>query len=79
MDSLENLLAGLRKSLADIEKRMKGLSGGGADPLALQTLEDEVARLKRDLNAFKEQTGKHLILIDGILPTKADKTDLIDL
>lgn len=79
VDSLENLMAALRKAIGDIEKRMKGLGGGGADPMALQNLEEEVERLKKELTAHKEQTGKHFILIDGILPTKADKADLIDL
>lgn len=79
VDKLENLIQGMHKKLQDMEKKLKGVGGGGADQDLVDKLADELARLRADFEKHAGATDNRLMTIENILPTKADKTDLIDL
>ena len=48
IDKLENQISAMRKSLSDIEKKLKGLTvqGGGADGELLEKCIDELRKLR---------------------------------
>ena len=64
---------------------MSGMKGGpveaigGADQDAVDSLEAELAKLRYDFEKHAHEANSHLSVIHGILPTKADKSDLLDL
>ena len=80
VDKLENGVANLRKQLEDLLKRMKGMNGtGGADADTLARCIDELNKLRQEFEAHRDHANAHIENINNILPTKADKQDLIDL
>ena len=78
VDKLDQAMNALRKA-------MSGLKGGpveaigGADQDAVDRLEAELAKLRNDFERHAHDANSRLSDIDGILPTKADKSDLLDL
>lgn len=81
VDKLENGLANLRKQLEDLLKKMKNMNagGGGADADMLARTIDELNKLRAEFEAHRDHANAHIENINNILPTKADKQDLIDL
>lgn len=80
VDKLENGVANLRKQLEDLLKKLKNMNmGGGADPDALARAFDELNKLRQEFEAHRDYANSHIDNINNILPTKADKQDLIDL
>jgi len=81
VDSLENALAGLRKALGDMEKKMRGLraGGGGADQGLLDKCIDELNSLRAEFEAHRDDANRNLDQLNAEMPTKADKKDLLDL
>ena len=82
VDKLENGVGNLRKQLEDLLKKMKNMNvggGGGADADMLQRAIEELERLRKEFEEHRDHANAHIDNINNILPTKADKQDLIDL
>ena len=80
VDTLENQVAGLRKAVGDIEKKLKSLrSGGGADQGLLDKCIDELNTLRAEFEAHRDEANRNLDQLNAEMPTKADKKDLLDL
>lgn len=79
VDKLENMLGNLNKSLADMQKKLKGNLGGGADQGMVDRLIDELNKLRQEFEEHRDHANGNIQNINNILPTKADKQDLIDL
>ena len=46
VDKLENMIQGMHRKLQEMEKKLKGVGGGGADQDVVDRLSDELARLR---------------------------------
>lgn len=80
VDTLETMCSSLRKSLSDLEKKMKNQKvGGGADQGALDALSDELNKLRKEFEMFRDEAGKKIKGLEEVMPYKADKKDLEDL
>ena len=79
VDVFENLLAALKKAVSDMDKRMKGLGYAGNDSEQIEGLENQIRKLRRDFDEHAEIAMKQFGFVEQVLPTKADKTELIDL
>lgn len=58
---------------------MAALGKNGGDAGHLKDLEAELARLKSDLQKFRDEVGNSFKLVNDMLSKKADKSELIDL
>lgn len=66
--------------MGDLEKKMKGQkAGGGADQDAVDALSDEISRLRKEFEMFKETAEKRIKDLETEMPHKANKSDLEDL
>ena len=80
VDSLENQLATLRKALGDLEKKVKGVrGGGGADQGLVDKCIEELNTLRAEFEAHRDEANRNLDQLNAEMPTKADKKDLLDL
>ena len=74
VDKLENMLGNLNRTLADLQKKMKGgLGGGGADQGMVDRLIDELNKLRKEFEDHRDYATGQISNINNILPTKADK------
>ena len=83
VDGCENDGQKIRKTVADLDKKLKQLKlsqKGGADEEQLQSCFNEIETLRRDFENFKNHTDHDLrALTNDIVPYKADKSELADL
>lgn len=75
VEKLENQLIALRKVYGDLEKKLKGMrtGGGGADQEVLDKALDELAKLRAEFEAHRDQANSNLDKLNQEMPTKADK------
>ena len=81
VDAIENQLASLRKAFGDLEKKLRGMKtgGGGADQALVDQLSEELEKLRKDFEDNKATHNQRLNNLEDEMPTKADKSDLVDL
>ena len=80
VDKFENLFNALKRATSDIEKRLKGLGfGGGGNAEQMEKLDAELKKLRYDFDNHAEIAMNQFGVIEQVLPTKADKSELIDL
>ena len=83
IEALENSLNSLKKTISEQSKRTERAKniggGGGVDGSVIADLEDDINKLRNDLEAHKTETAKQLRQVDNVLEQKASKTDLDDL
>lgn len=85
VDKLENALSALRKTIADIEKRIKtmviGGSGGsgGASSELMENILEELRKLRVEFDDVKYSYDVRLDALEKEMPLKAYRTELIDL
>jgi len=59
---------------------MKGFKGGGgADQAMVDQLMADLARLRQEFEAHRDQANRNLSDLNNEMPLKADKKDLFDL
>jgi uncharacterized coiled-coil DUF342 family protein len=75
VDKLENQLIALKKVYGDLEKKLKGMrtGGGGADQELVERALDELAKLRAEFEAHRDQANNNLDRLNQEMPTKADK------
>ena len=86
VDKLENAFSSLRKTIAEIEKRIKtiaiGGSGGGSGGASQELIEhllEELRKLRVEFDDVKYSYDGRLEALEKEMPLKAYRTELIDL
>jgi predicted nucleic acid-binding Zn-ribbon protein len=81
VEQLEIMYSSLRKSMSDLEKKMKNqkAGGGGADQGAVDAIMDELNRLRKEFEQFRDASEKRIGYLETEMPHKADKRDLEEL
>ena len=74
VDELERMLDALRKAVEKIGGPVD--LGDGEE---VERLAEELAKLRSEFENHAKETNNRLSVIDGILPTKADKSELLEL
>lgn len=69
----------MQKALSDIKQKLKGLGYAGNDQDQINKLQEELKRLRNEFDHHAEIAMKQFGVIEQVLPTKADKSELIDL
>jgi flagellar biosynthesis chaperone FliJ len=82
VDNLEKMMKDLRQLLKNLEDRfsnMKPSSGAGFGSDELENLQNQLDNLRKEFNQFRDQATRNLQDLNITMPTKADKSDLVDL
>jgi len=86
IDKLENAFSSLRKTIAEIEKRIKtiaiGGSGGGSGGASQELIEhllEELRKLRVEFDDVKYSYDGRLDALEKEMPLKAYRTELVDL
>ena len=77
VEKLEKNLRRLSASMNTGDNIHLGNNGAGQE--SVDRLESELAKLRNEFEPHAEETDGRLSTVEGILPTKADKSDLLDL
>ena len=72
----------LKKMVNTLQNKINGLKiegGGGVDPDLLAGLQADIDNLRREFEEHKNLALNNLNELNVTMPTKADKSDLLDL
>lgn len=83
VDALENKIANVMKIIEGINKKLKGVqsggsAAGGADQELVDRLVEDLQKLREEFEAYRDQSQRNLGDLNQLMPTKADKQDLVD-
>ena len=82
VEVLEKAMVDLKKMVNTLQNKINGLKiegGGGVDPDLLAGLQADIDNLRREFEEHKNLALNNLNELNVTMPTKADKSDLLDL
>ena len=82
MDELEKMLSRLQKLVSDHDKKLKSKIGGGGgqvDTSGMESLGEELERLKHEVNSQNVENQLKFSDMTSLVNTKADKSEIKEL